>query len=113
MSDRARISAITHGDLPFHNPLDPAQLDEVLALVGLGPGDSVLDLGCGAGELLVRAAERSGCSGLGVDDAEVQIAEARRRAQERVPDAGLRFEVGDAGGLEAAEPFALVACVGS
>ncbi len=29
--DRDRVSAITHGDLPFHNPLDPARIDEAIA----------------------------------------------------------------------------------
>ena len=28
--DRDRISAITHGDRPFHNPLDPARIDEAI-----------------------------------------------------------------------------------
>ena len=60
MSDRARISAITHGDLAFHNPLAPERLDEVVARAGVGPGDRVLDVGCGAGELLIRLAERFG-----------------------------------------------------
>ena len=36
MSDRERISAITHGTLAFHNPLEPEALDEVLAHVVLG-----------------------------------------------------------------------------
>ena len=113
MADRARISAITHGDLAFHNPLDPAQLDEVLLLLPLTAAGRALDLGCGAGELLVRLAETTGCGGLGVDDAEVQIAEARRRAAARVPDGRLAFEVADARRAGDAGPFDLVACVGS
>jgi len=28
--ERDRISAITHGDRPFHNPLDPARIDEAI-----------------------------------------------------------------------------------
>jgi cyclopropane fatty-acyl-phospholipid synthase-like methyltransferase len=79
--DRDRISAITHGDRPFHNPLDPARVAEVLAGLGLGRGDRVLDAGCGAGELLVGLAERHGCAGTGFDTSEIAIAEARRRAR--------------------------------
>jgi SAM-dependent methyltransferase len=112
--DRARISAITHGDLPFHNPLEPARIDEVLGLLSLTRGDRALDIGCGTGELLIRIAERFGCGGLGIDDAEIQIAEARRRAQERVFYAGLEFMTADArtGSLPGG-PFALTACLGS
>jgi SAM-dependent methyltransferase len=108
---RERLSAIRHGDLAFHNPLDPAVVDEVLAVAGLGPGDRAVDIGCGPGELLVRLAERTGCAGLGVDLAVAQIEEARRRAAARAPDSALRFEPTDAGGIDGA--FELAACVGS
>jgi cyclopropane fatty-acyl-phospholipid synthase-like methyltransferase len=108
---RERLSAITHGDRPFHDPLDPAVVDEVLAFAGLGAGDRALDLGCGPGELLVRLAERTGCGGLGVDVAAAQIEEARRRAAARAPKAGLEFVAGEAGAIEG--EFALSACVGS
>jgi cyclopropane fatty-acyl-phospholipid synthase-like methyltransferase len=108
---RERLSAITHGDRAFHDPLDPAVVDEVLAFAALGPGDRALDIGCGPGELLVRLAERTGCGGLGVDLATAQIEEARRRAAARAPGAQLEFRAADAGSVEG--EFALSACVGS
>jgi cyclopropane fatty-acyl-phospholipid synthase-like methyltransferase len=108
---RERLSAIRHGDLAFHNPLDPAVVDEVLDVAGLRPDDRAVDLGCGPGELLVRLAERTGCGGLGVDLATAQIEEARRRAAARAPGAGLEFRAVDAGEVEG--EFALAACVGS
>jgi SAM-dependent methyltransferase len=107
----ARLSAITHGDLAFHDPLDPAVVDEVLDVAALGPADRALDLGCGPGELRVRLAERTGCGGLGVDLAAGQIEEARRRAATRAPQAGLEFRAADAGTVDGV--FALSACVGS
>jgi cyclopropane fatty-acyl-phospholipid synthase-like methyltransferase len=107
----ARLSAITHGDLAFHDPLDPAVVDEVLDVAALGPADRALDLGCGPGELLVRLAERTDCGGLGVDLAAAQIDEARRRAAARAPRAGLEFLTADAGSVDG--EFALTACVGS
>jgi cyclopropane fatty-acyl-phospholipid synthase-like methyltransferase len=108
---RERLSAITHGDLAFHDPLDPATVEEVLDFPALGPADRALDLGCGPGELLVRLAERTGCGGLGVDLAAAQIEEARRRAASRAPQARLEFLVADADSVDG--EFALSACVGS
>jgi SAM-dependent methyltransferase len=108
--DRARISSITHGDLAFHNPLAPARVDEVLGLAALRAGDEILDVGCGAGELLIRAAERFGTAGLGIDDAEIQIDAARARGADRAP--GVRFAVTDAATLPA-QAFDLTTCIGS
>jgi SAM-dependent methyltransferase len=51
---RDQISALTHGDLPFANPLDPQDIDAAIAALDLPEGGRVLDVGCGAGELLVR-----------------------------------------------------------
>lgn len=36
---------------------------------GLGPGSTVLEIGCGKGEFLVRLCERAGCRGIGIDPA--------------------------------------------
>jgi SAM-dependent methyltransferase len=109
--DRDRISAITHGDLPFHNPLDPARIDEAIDRLGLGAGDRVLDVGCGPGELLVRIAERTGAGGVGVDSSAIVVEEARRRAAERAPDVELEFRV-EAGGAPEGT-FAAACCLGS
>ncbi|MFE7558153.1 methyltransferase domain-containing protein [Kitasatospora sp. NPDC057500] len=62
------------------------------ALLGAGPGSTVLDVGCGAGRAVAELTER-GARAIGVDASARMIAVARRRW----PAADLR--VGDAGEL--------------
>jgi SAM-dependent methyltransferase len=81
--DRDRVTAITHGDRPFHNPLDADRVQEAFDRLNLDRNDRVLDVGCGAGELLVGLAERHGCGGLGVDASEIAIEQARQRRNAR------------------------------
>jgi hypothetical protein len=52
--DRDVISALTHAGLPFANPLDPAEIDAAIVALDLPRPARVLDVGSGAGELLLR-----------------------------------------------------------
>ncbi|HEY4348054.1 MAG TPA: class I SAM-dependent methyltransferase [Gaiellaceae bacterium] len=106
--------AIAHGQMPFHNPISETAIDGLIDRLPLQPGDEMLDVGCGRGELLIRIAKRHGTGGFGIDTSEEQIAIATLEAAARVPDAALRFEAGDAGAIDAPpSSFALGACVGS
>ena len=73
-----------HGD----EDLDTAQLkkiDHILTKIGLQPGESLLDIGCGWGALVIRAAQRFGAHCVGVTLSENQA----KLARERVAAAGL------------------------
>jgi len=111
---RERITAITHGDRPFHNPLEPARVDGVLERLELPPGAHALDVGCGQGELLIRLAERHGATGLGIDASELAIAAAGDRADARAPRGAVELIAAPADSVEI-EPgaFAVAACIGS
>ncbi len=54
---------------------------------GLGPGKTVLEIGCGKGEFLVALCERAGCRGVGVDPAY----RPDRTASEAVAEGRVRF----------------------
>lgn len=73
-----------------------------IALLGLGPGDAALDVGCGAGNDVATLAGIVGADGtvMGADRSEMLIAEARRTPAAREP--GVTFVVADATAL----PFA-------
>jgi len=77
------------------------------------PRSRVLDVGCGKGEALVRIAERSGATGLGVDPNEAFIADARRRAAVRAPGQIEFRAVTLAEAPLAPASFDLALCVGS
>lgn len=80
---------------PFH---------DLLALVTPCPGGRLLDLGCGTGELTVRAVEHTGAAeALGLDRSPSMLSTAR---QLDVP--GVRFERGDLAAPDAPGPWDLV-----
>lgn len=64
-----------------HRAFDPPALWEL----GLGPGDSLLDVGCGAGDLTVALADHyPEAEVIGIDASRSQIAQAERRGHPRV-----------------------------
>lgn len=56
-------------------------IEAMLELAGITPEDVVYDLGCGDGRLLIRAAQRFGARGVGIDIDPVLLAKARTRAE--------------------------------
>ena len=67
----------------WHGPLAGVQA-ELLALAAPSPGESVLDIACGAGVMAVAAARAVGPAGrvTGVDLSDAMVQAAQRRAQE-------------------------------
>jgi SAM-dependent methyltransferase len=112
--DRDRASAIAHTGIAIGNPIPSAVLDRFIGELALSKHDRLLDVGCGRGELVLRAVERTGCVAVGIDQSPRQIATARTEATRRVPGADVTFHQADAGAVKLEmRSFALVACVGS
>ncbi|WP_189210160.1 SAM-dependent methyltransferase [Actinokineospora fastidiosa] len=81
-------------DLDFNGPLSSARADQLLTTLGPLEGRRVVDLGCGWGELLLRAVAR-GAVGHGVDLDAAAIEHGRATAEAR--GLAVTLEVGDAG----------------
>lgn len=100
----------------FNNPVSTAKLDRVIGMVGLQPGHQVLDVGAGTCELLIRLVERFRVAATAVELDGPAIAEARRRAQGRIPPDSITFLVDDARQAVpalAAGAFDLGICIGA
>ena len=86
--DALDYTAIAHEGLAFMNPLADEDVDEMIEALELEPGAHALDLGCGKAEVLIRVVERyPDVRAVGLDRSPDIIAEARRQAETRVPEA--------------------------
>ncbi|HEX7848401.1 MAG TPA: methyltransferase domain-containing protein [Sphingomonas sp.] len=96
-----------HRDAPFWPTPEPL-VERMLDLGGVGPGDHLIDLGCGDGRIVVAAARR-GATALGVDIDAERIAEAEAAARAAGVEHLVRFRREDlfATRLEAASVVTL------
>ncbi|MET7610837.1 class I SAM-dependent methyltransferase [Streptomyces seoulensis] len=103
----------THTRLTFHGPLSSARADAIVGRLSANRPRTVLDIGCGWGELLLRVLEAvPEARGTGVDLDESDLARGRRSAEER----GLAGRAGflaESARDTAHGPADLVLCVGA
>lgn len=112
--DRERASAIAHTGIAIGNPIPSSVLDRFIGECALAKGDRLLDIGCGRGELVLRAVERTGCAAIGIDQSPRQVAIARTETARRLPNADVTFHEAAAGAVPLElRSFRIVACVGS
>ena len=127
-TDPFRFTTIAHANRTLLGPVSGASIDamlEVLAQAGTGSAAGaahvssgtpprVLDVGCGKGELLVRALERLGGTGVGVEPNPAFAEDTRERIANRlVPDMAAVIESKLADALVAPHTFTLGICTGS
>lgn len=83
--DRNRVYSCAYFDAP-DDDLDTAQekkLDLICRKLMLKPGERLLDIGCGWGGLILRAAERYGVSALGITLSDDQFAYVKGEIERR------------------------------
>lgn len=91
------VSDVSHYDgLTYWGPMGVPKMEALIDLMRVEPGTSVVDIGCGRGELLVRMAERYGAEVVGVDRSEAALALARAELETRAPETSYRLFEQDA-----------------
>ncbi len=99
-----------YGHLSFNAPLSDGRCDAIVARLAAARPASVLDLGCGWGELLLRLAAalpEARCRGVDTDDTLLA------RARDQMARRGLEAAFENLAAGEVTEPADLVVCVGS
>ena len=113
---------MTYSSALYHEPdqslasAQKAKQERILELLNLGPGDSLLDIGCGWGSLGLRAAELNGASvtGLTLSRAQRQfaIADARSRGLDQRCDFLLQDYRDASGTFDRAASIEMIEAVG-
>ena len=70
-------------------------VDAMLKLAGVKKSDTVYDLGCGDGRIVIRAAKEYGARGVGIDISPERIQEARANARKAGVETLVKFELND------------------
>ncbi len=109
---RFRPFEALHHRLAICNPLRPEDLDLLLDVLDPDDGQEWLDLACGHGELLIRAAERAAILGTGVDLSPWVLARAVHGARSRRLRGKLTWVLGDAAAYPE-RPHDVATCLGA
>jgi len=70
-------------------------VDRMLAVAEVTNKDTVFDLGCGDGRVVITAAKKFGARGVGIDIDKDRISESKRNARDAGVSSLVRFEQGD------------------
>jgi SAM-dependent methyltransferase len=87
-------AAMPRLDVPYV-PTPQDVVDKMLDLARVGKNDTLFDLGCGDGRIVVTAAKARGARGTGIDIDPVRIAEATDNAKKAGVSDRAKFRVGD------------------
>jgi SAM-dependent methyltransferase len=103
---------VVYHDMRWNTPLSEDHADLLLDRLGVEADDQIADLGCGWGQLLIRAVAKTPiCRGIGVDTAEWALARGRAEAIELGVSDRVVFIAEDASTW--AESADRVVCVGA
>jgi SAM-dependent methyltransferase len=111
--ERFRIFEALHHRMRICNPMTATDLEAVADVLNPLPGQRVLDIACGHGELLIRLAERAAIAGVGVDLSPWVIVRAHREAAQRPLQGTVKWWLGNAHELPVSPRRDIVTCLGA
>jgi SAM-dependent methyltransferase len=113
--DMWKFYDITHRHHDICNPTSEEKLRQFVDLLRLDRGSRVVDIACGKGEFLLRAAEQYDVQGIGIDMSPYFLREAKRRQGERSGTAAITFLEMDGATFDPKTPnaFRLASCLGA
>ncbi|MHB8094971.1 MAG: class I SAM-dependent methyltransferase [Candidatus Aminicenantales bacterium] len=83
-------------DLAPYVPTPSVVVDKMLEMAAVGPEDTVFDIGCGDGRIVIAAAQKRGARGVGIDIDPERILESRENARKAMVEHLVRFVQEDA-----------------
>src|SRR5687767_14062214 len=105
------MTVLAHESLTFNAPLSDQRAEDIVTRLRVPVGSTVVDLGCGWGELLLRLVAAHGYEGIGVDTSVIALDRGRQLAVERGLAERVTFVESDAGSWT--RPADVVVCVGA
>jgi cyclopropane fatty-acyl-phospholipid synthase-like methyltransferase len=89
------VAVWTDGEVPFVRST-PAVIDRMLEMAQVKPGDLLYDIGSGDGAIVIRAAQKYGVRGIGIEIDQDLVARARDNAFREKVDKLVEFRAQDA-----------------
>ncbi len=114
--DRNKFSAIAHRNHAFSNPISEEKITKMIQMVSPKPQDTVIDIGAGKCELLIRLVENYEISATAIELYGGAIEEAKKNASHRIPEGSIEFICEDANATVESyeqESYDLGICIGS
>lgn len=111
--DHQRYSFLAHRRHRFCCPTSPARAELLLGLLEVDAAATVLDVGCGKAEWLLRACERFGARGLGLEHSPLFVDDPLTKARLAALEGRAEVRQQDVRAFTPGTPYDAVLCIGS
>ncbi|HSH01403.1 MAG TPA: methyltransferase domain-containing protein [Anaerolineae bacterium] len=108
-----KFTTIGHQNHLFYSPISPTKANQLLALIPLQPNDIILDIGCGAGEWLIRLCALTGAVGRGLDINPDFIQLAQHRTQQHPHPLNIDWQTIPLNQLPPTNSYQALLCLGA